>query len=176
MFKSLLEITKQLLDLAKDTQGNKEDIEAVQVLPSVHWRETLLGTEQTQATLHDTAARQRLLQEVEREYTQYKEELAQQIKIGALSRDKEDTSFAIYGSALILLTFGYLDVVEDIVTYTPGRAHPMGLLTVCIKWFLPLPEYIDSFDREKVMAWIDANRSKLSWDEAKGMFVFADQL
>lgn len=85
----------------------------------------------------------------------------------------ENTVFFVFG--LGLLTYGRLDVVEDIINNIPRNpsAQNVRSLIAALKAIVPIPAELDPRnDPEAVKKWFGKNRAKLKWNEKNGMFVF----
>jgi len=78
----------------------------------------------------------------------------------------------LYVLAVALLTWGRLDVVEDILTHVPGGRHPARILARSVNFLVPLDAGFDAVDRPlETLEWIRRHRDLLRWDPDRGMFV-----
>jgi hypothetical protein len=78
--------------------------------------------------------------------------------------------------AVGLLTYGRVDVVEDILDNMPLPEATIGRLAWVLKGLMPMPEDLDPLkDIEAVRKWVLENKSRLKWDERSEKYVFAAQ-
>ena len=80
----------------------------------------------------------------------------------------------VYIMALALLTYGRLDVVDDVLENMPPDRHPANRgLAGAVNQLIPaIPSTLRAgTSPQEVLAWIRANESHLRWDEDAGHFV-----
>lgn len=78
--------------------------------------------------------------------------------------------------AVGLLTYGRLDVVDDILNGIPVAPRNIRMLAGSLKALLPMPENLSPFGNpEEVKHWVMSNESKLRWSEESGKFLLEDE-
>jgi hypothetical protein len=71
--------------------------------------------------------------------------------------------------AVALLTFGHVDVVDEILANLPPVGHPARILARSVDALLPTNG--DTLrDPDAVRAWFVEHRDRLSWNEQRGQF------
>ena len=149
--------------------------------PALYWRDMLFHDSDRHRVYAGEDRHSYLLQEGEEFYNSAKEEMK---KLGEQYRDrrrkefrdrKEMCSTQILATSVILLTFGRLEVVEDILLYAP--LAPCNLSTyylAILRSLFPLPYDLKLLGREnwaKIGAWVLNNKEHLTWSEEAGCFV-----
>lgn len=85
-------------------------------------------------------------------------------------QSRESARAGMFLCAVGLLTFGRLDVVDDMLDWNPGRGVIRKLL-FAIEKLLPLPEDLDPKQNPaETKAWIKSKEQQLLWSEQDGIF------
>ena len=104
-------------------------------------------------------------------YYEYKQDLSQLISQSESESIIRGTKGVLCLAALGLLTFGNLNVVEDVLDNIEAFAKTPARYYVLLAELLPLPQ--EMFPRGKmdaVRGWMSQNKEVLSWDEQKERF------
>lgn len=108
---------------------------------------------------------------LERLYTELKQDLARLIDLHALPNQIRAARTGVFITAVGLLTYGQLAVVEDILVNIPAGRANLRRLARSLNVLLPLPEGLDPLtDPEAVHVWFRAVRDQLTWRPAAGKF------
>jgi hypothetical protein len=71
--------------------------------------------------------------------------------------------------AVALLTYGHLEVVDEILALIPTGNHPARVLARSVDELLPTGG--DALrDTDAVRAWLENHRTELAWNETTGRF------
>jgi hypothetical protein len=101
------------------------------------------------------------------------------LRLSVSQEDEESIASDRSGLLLIgvgLLTYGRLDVVEDILNGIPTAPQNMRHLAGSIKDLLPLPRTLDPFENpEEVKNWVQLHEARLRWSEESGKFLLEDE-
>jgi hypothetical protein len=102
----------------------------------------------------------------------------------ALSPNKWDLYFT--WSALALMTYGHVEVIEDAFSYIPPppKSHEgvrTRYVSVILADLLPLPQGMKDEDYiranpQKIRDWHQHNKSRLLWDTNLNQFVLSEKL
>lgn len=91
--------------------------------------------------------------------------------------DMTSTRLDLFVIAAGLLTYGRLDVFEDILDNIPPDRVKIRRLAYSLKILLPLPDALDPVEQsEAVKQWIRENSQHLKWDEEEGRFVWENKM
>lgn len=102
--------------------------------------------------------------EVKKRFTHFEE-------YGLSKSDLKVVRVELFVLATGLLTFGRLDVAEDILDCIPSSGS-VRRLTLALKAMLPLPEDLDPMkESDLVREWVRANAQNLKWNEQMGRFI-----
>ena len=109
---------------------------------------------------------------LEHNYSAAKADLARLLAQGAPADEVRSARIWLFVSAAGLLTYGRLDVAEDIVRGIPeGRAN-MRRLAGSIKALMPLPTELDPLRHpDRTLQWLLDNRNNLTWDASLQRYV-----
>lgn len=143
--------------------------------PARYWRETVMPKDFLQFVPEGEDPDELFFDRMKRAYKESKEELARQLAVGATQIQLSGTRVSIYLSAIALLTYGYLDVVEDILISPPRPENPMHALLWSVVHIIPFPRDLKvSEDQADIIAWIKVHQQQLHWDELAGRFVLSE--
>jgi hypothetical protein len=106
-------------------------------------------------------------------YQEIKGRLASPTEENSSENMKLAAQGSLFRVAAGLLTYGRLDVVDDIVNYVPPPTAGMRRLAWVLNNLMPMPKELDPLeDIEAVRQWIETHREKLRWDEKAEKFIF----
>jgi hypothetical protein len=110
---------------------------------------------------------------IERSYQFEKGRLA--LLANRSSTDRACAERAVYRLAVALLTYGRLEMVEDIVKLLPGDRDPSRMLARSLHALLPLGADLDVYTTRAaaVLDWLAQNTRRLRWNETAGRFELA---
>jgi hypothetical protein len=111
----------------------------------------------------------------EEDFYLYLDSLYQQYH-ATFDAESETDRNALFFLAAGLLSFGKIDVAEDLIDYLPpGRAGIRQLALALVALF-PVPEHFDPLqDPEPIKKWLRQNRDQLDWNPVEGQFVWRDK-
>lgn len=77
---------------------------------------------------------------------------------------------AMYLIAVLLLSYGHIEVVGDVLNHDFTRTLPFVTLEGCVWSLVPVPS---EFYRKNALsfAWIQTNKARLHWSEEAGKFL-----
>ncbi len=102
-------------------------------------------------------------------YADEKRTLEATLVRSAPEREISGARLGVYLIALALLTYGRLDVIDDIVENMPPLPHPARRgLAPALHQLIPAPA---GSSPHALLAWVHANAAQLRWDEDAGRFV-----
>lgn len=94
-------------------------------------------------------------------YTNAKQSIEQSLP----SEDVTDFIDEAFIMAVLLFTYGRLDVVTDILTYNPDPRVKYRELRKCFWYLMPQDDLKNIWpDTQKTLAWFESNKHKLCWD------------
>jgi|SRR5579871_1638974 len=80
----------------------------------------------------------------------------------------------VYMSAGVLITFGYIDVAEDIFQIYPYMIHPLQAIMSRIPEIIPIPAELkymrNRSEISEILKWVKNNKAFLQWDEQNGRY------
>jgi hypothetical protein len=141
------------------------------VRPDLYWRDVVRrGFSRFRATSPDPEGD--FLRYVDALYREEKE------RCGALPADAPESArgnVALYTLAVALLTYGRLEVVEDLLRNIPPGRHPARVLARSVDALIPLRAGLDPLvDAEATLGFIDEHRARLAWCVDEGRFRLED--
>ena len=139
--------------------------------PAQSWRKTLRSGFSAYRPPKESDASEHFRGFVEQAYCEEKDRLARQSADGsgeALGRN------SVYLLALVLLTYGRLDVVEDILENIPSPHVPARALARCVQHLLPMEGLDVLTETPAALLWYRTYRDRLWWDESAGIFRWRD--
>jgi hypothetical protein len=136
--------------------------------PSLHWRGVLRS-----AMCRPPTDEQEFFEFCTTTYADEKRALEETLARGASERDISGARLGVYVIALVLLTYGRLDVIGDVLENVPPDCHPANRgLAPAVDRLIPVPAGLHAGTSPRdVLGWILANESHLRWDEDAGRFV-----
>ena len=135
-----------------------DDPQAETMKPSTHWRD-ILRSAIPRAPSDDEEFFAFCLQT----YANEKRMLAE----ATSEREFAGARLGVFVIALSLLTYGRLDVIDDVLVNLPPPGHPARRgLAPAIGRLLTMPPDVDD-----VLGWVRANGNRLRWDQDAGRFV-----
>ena len=122
-----------------------------------------------------------LLQTFDLEYNKSKQEMQswrEQAGKRKLSKHEQEQqlicSRGIYLASVALLSFGRMEVVEDILPNAPPGEYPIRHYLSILRDLFPLPADLKTppqYAWADIVAWVLQNRELLGWSEEEGRFV-----
>jgi hypothetical protein len=126
--------------------------------PARYWHETMMPFGFLEHVPEGGDPDELLLRWMERGYEEAKVELARRLEEGATEKELLSPRLGIYVSAIALLTYGRLDMVEAILTNNPGRP-PLAPLVNSVAAIVPIPRNLSVYrDQAEIIDWIKAHQ------------------
>lgn len=139
--------------------------------PALYWRETIISLiEQMELKKPDNPV-EYYKQYAEKDFEEARESLSQQLKHSESNDQIEMDRSGVYLSGILLLTYGRLDVVPEIINNRKRGRHPQWVLIRSVEQIIPLPAHLDLFsDPQSTINWIENHQDRLQWNETEGRF------
>ena len=135
--------------------------------PACYWRQVLRSGVSAYRPLAGADHDEHFRQFVEKAYSDEKERLGRKLNCDP---DPDTASISLYILSLILLTYGRIDVVTDILENLPSSTVPARTLARCVQQLLPMEGLDVLADTPAALDWYRAHRDRLRWDEPAGLF------
>lgn len=89
--------------------------------------------------------------------------------------EAQGANLSLYTLAVALLTYGRIEVVEDLLRNLPPDRHPARVLARSVDALIPLATNLNPLaNPEATLAWINEHRPRLRWAPAEGHFRMDD--
>jgi hypothetical protein len=107
-----------------------------------------------------------------RELDEQDSEFYEYIRSAYLDVKEKGSGIEVFLFASGLLTFGHIEVVEDILDNIPeGKGH-VRRLAYTVTTLLPAPKELDVFENtEAIKNWFHENQDKLHWNSQQERFL-----
>ena len=142
--------------------------------PAYFWRKEIMHGSSKQGLQPEEDPQEFFRQRCEHAYAQGIADLDLLLHQGASEESIHSSRLCIFLAACGLLTFGRLDVIEDILNNVPISLVPVSHFVNCVRHTLPVPPELKgvwSRDFAAFRTWFQTHRERLIWSEGQGRFL-----